>query len=106
MLNELLLRNFVCPVCGKRIEFFTRGYWCPFCGTSLNDDEVTEPPVRLTMRDEDGIPVYIGTKSFKPQTYAPFLSQSAMIEILERLCKWEEGSYSSPIEYEDIDDTE
>lgn len=97
MLNEMINLRFICPLCGKPIDHFINGYWCPFCGNELyhSEEDETIPPKRLTSRDDEGYAVYIGEKSFRPFEYAPRLSQSAMIEILERLCKWEEGKYDT-----------
>ena len=91
MLNEMILGRMKCPVCGR--YFFTnlRLYWCPFCGTSSTGEvEKAESSQRITSRDEDGIAVYVGPHTFNSMTYAPFLNERAMSEILEKLCELEE----------------
>jgi hypothetical protein len=93
MLNEMIRHGFVCPVCG-RLTFFHQHplYWCPYCGSSTSNSKVinTISLPRLTKRDANGNAQYIGEFGFYPESYGPQLSTTAVIEILERLCYYEE----------------
>lgn len=95
MLNEMISLRFTCPLCGKPLDHFIDKYWCPFCGQQVFTDDEIDINKRLTARDENGIAVYIGNKSFRNPEYAPRLSQMAMIEILEKLCAMEEKRYDT-----------
>ena len=97
MLNELLQARFGCPVCGRILyPFKIRGYWCPYCGADLELDSEEPQKVeinlknRLTMRDEHEIPTYIGEYSFKNSAYPEDLNLTAITQILEKLCQYEE----------------
>jgi hypothetical protein len=72
------------------------GWWCPLCGADFSIDDAvdTEIPKRIMARDAEGVAMYIGDKGFYPQSYMPQLSQAAVLEIMERLCCWEEGRYT------------
>jgi len=72
------------------------GWWCPLCGADFSIDDAvdTKTPKRIMARDADGVAMYIGDKGFYPQSYMPQLSQAAVLEIMERLCQWEEGRYT------------
>jgi hypothetical protein len=72
------------------------GWWCPLCGADFSIDDAvdTETPKRIMARDAEGVAMYIGDKGFYPQSYMPQLSQAAVLEIMERLCCWEEGRYT------------
>lgn len=94
MLNELLIGRMRCPVCGRYFFGDLKFYWCPYCGTN-SDGEVIKTPgsdesTRITARDENQVAVYTGIHSYKNKTYAPYLSEYAVAEILEKLCKLEE----------------
>ncbi len=92
MLNELMVGRFKCPVCGRIFYGPLLHYWCPFCGMTENSPfpEITEENDRLTDRDENGIPYYIGVHTLKSKTYAPDMSMRAIMEVLEKLCEFEE----------------
>jgi len=85
-----------CPVCGRVFHHPMTGWWCPLCGEEFSQaDAVTvEIPNRIMARDAEGVAMYIGDKGFYPQSYMPQLSQAAVLEIMERLCCWEEGRYT------------
>jgi hypothetical protein len=72
------------------------GWWCPLCGADFSIDDAVEieTPKRIMARDAEGVAIYVGDKSFYPQSYMPQLSQAAVLEIMERLCCWEEGRYT------------
>lgn len=93
MLNEMIRYGFICPVCG-RLTYFHRHplYWCPYCGTRNENSEIvkTLSLPRITKRDIHGNAQYIGENGFYPESYGPQLSTTAIIEILERLCYYEE----------------
>ena len=42
MLNEMLIGQFVCPVCERILYGPLRGYWCPYCGVDLTHKEPIE----------------------------------------------------------------
>lgn len=97
MLHELLKLRFSCPVCGRILyPHKIRGYWCPFCGTDLklNTDQEQTKTVdltnRITSRDENGVPVYIGEHQFRSRSYPEDINITAISEILEKLCQYEE----------------
>ena len=92
MLNEMLFGRFQCPFCGRIFYGPLLHYWCPFCGMTEDSPEPTKTAdnERITTRDEDGVPYYIGPHTFKTKTYAPDMSLSAIMEVLEKLCKLEE----------------
>lgn len=95
MLNELLRYQFLCPVCGRILyRHKIRGYWCPYCGTDLTnvDEEKYQVDLsnRLTARDENGVPYYIGIHTMRERTYPQDINITATIEILEKLCQYEE----------------
>ena len=95
MLNELFGKRD-CPVCGRHFAFPVTGWWCPLCGASFSDeitDKGTTPP-RITKRDEEGAVQYIGEYGFTSPCYVGELSLTAMLDIIERLCRWEEGYYT------------
>ena len=92
MLNEMLFGRFRCPFCGRVFYGPLLHYWCPFCGMT-EDSPIptkTEDNERITARDDDGIPYYIGPHTFRTKTYAPDMSITATMEVLEKLCKLEE----------------
>lgn len=92
MLNEMMIGRFKCPVCGRVFFGPLLRYWCPYCGVSAENDTpvISEVGTRITTRDEDGIACYTGIHSIRDRTYAPELSVTAMMEVLERLCQLEE----------------
>ena len=97
MLRELLQARFGCPVCGRILyPFKIRGYWCPYCGAdlALNTEESNQVEInlkdRLTIRDENGMPSYIGEYTFKENAYPEDLNLTAITQILEKLCQYEE----------------
>ena len=93
MLNELMTGRFICPVCQRILYYPLRGYWCPYCGVDLKHNEPTEIQMsenRLTARTEDGLPYYIGKFTFREKAFAQDLNLSAIAEILEKLCQYEE----------------
>ena len=92
MLNELIIGRMQCPVCGRYLFGDLNLWWCPFCGTTSKGEQyISQSPLeRITARDENGIAVYTGIHSFKNKTYAPYLNEYAVAEILEKLCKMEE----------------
>ena len=93
MLNELLRRCFACPVCGRILYHPLKGYWCPFCGADVEKGEpnkVIDLSNRLTARDENGIPYYCGEHTLHSFTYAQDMNITAIAEILEKLCQYEE----------------
>lgn len=47
--------------------------------------------------------MYIGDKGFYNPSYVPQLSQAAILEIMERLCCWEEGLYTQYDENGDME---
>ena len=66
---------------------------CPFCGADVEKgepDKVIDLSNRLTARDENGIPYYCGEHTFHSFTYAQDMSITAIAEILEKLCQYEE----------------
>lgn len=92
MLNEMLFGRFRCPFCGRVFYGPLLHYWCPFCGMT-EDSPIptkTEDNERITARDDDGVPYYIGPHTFRTKTYAPDMSITAVMEVLEKLCKLEE----------------
>lgn len=92
MLNEMIFGRFRCPFCGRVFYGPLLHYWCPFCGMT-EDSPIptkTEDNERITARDDDGIPYYIGPHTFRTKTYAPDMSITATMEVLEKLCKLEE----------------
>lgn len=95
MLNELFGR-YKCPVCGRTFSYPMTGWWCPLCGEEFSDnvDKGTNPP-RLTTRDTEGAVMYIGEHGFQPKSYLMELSTAAIMEMMERLCRWEEGYYTN-----------
>ena len=95
MLQELF-GLYRCPVCGRTFHHPMNGWWCPLCGASFTIDDAvdTELPKRIMTRDTEGVAMYVGDKGFYPQSYMPQLSQAAILEIMERLCCWEEGRYT------------
>lgn len=99
MLNELLIGRMRCPVCGRYMFGDLKFWWCPFCGNNSENEVIAAPTstARITARDENGIAVYIGEHSYRKKTYAPYLSQFAMAEILEKLCKMEEENENETI---------
>ena len=98
MLNEMILGRMKCPVCGRYFFSNLKYYWCPYCGTTNNGEiKKTEITQRITSRDQDGIAVYIGPHTFNTMTYAPFLGERAMAEVLEKLCKMEEEKENETI---------
>lgn len=92
MLNLLLHNCYTCPVCGRIIYGKLPGWWCPYCGRDLVKRETTEVSFsnRLTARTETGMPYYIGKHSFREKAFAQDLELSAIAEILEKLCQYEE----------------
>ena len=93
MLYELLKARYACPLCGRILYFPLKGYWCPFCGTSLRDESKIETITlndRITARDENGVPYYCGTHTVRERTYAQDIKLTAIAEILEKLCQYEE----------------
>lgn len=93
MLNELILGRMKCPVCGRYFFGDLKMYWCPYCGINSYGQQIpsaSSTKDRITSRDENSIAVYIGEHSFKNKTYAPYLNEYAISEILERLCELEE----------------
>lgn len=95
MLQELF-GLYRCPVCGRVFHHPMNGWWCPLCGADFSIDDAvnTETPKRIMARDTEGVAIYVGDKGFYPQSYMPQLSQAAVLEIMERLCRWEEGRYT------------
>lgn len=95
MLQELF-GLYRCPVCGRVFHHPMNGWWCPLCGADFSIDDAvdTETPKRIMARDAEGVAIYVGDKGFYPQSYMPQLSQAAVLEIMERLCCWEEGRYT------------
>ena len=92
MLNEMLFGRFRCPFCGRVFYGPLLPYWCPFFGMT-EDSPIptkTEDNERITARDDDGVPYYIGPHTFRTKTYAPDMSITAVMEVLEKLCKLEE----------------
>ena len=94
MLNELIGSRFYgkCPVCG-RIFFSYYGPfvgWCPYCSVNTTAAEEYNNSNRLTSRDENDVPIYIGHLSWHNPEYASHLSSAAVEEILKKLCKCEE----------------
>lgn len=93
MINELLKGRFICPVCGRILYFPLKGYWCPFCGTDIKTPDKTEQldlADRITARDENGVPYYCGRYTFNTKTYIQDIKLTALAEILEKLCQYEE----------------
>lgn len=97
MINELLTKHHLlaCPVCGRLIYDAPLGYWCPFCGVDIKSGEalklVNLTNERLTNRDENGTPYYCGKYTFNSRAYSRDLKNlSAIDEILEKLCHYEE----------------
>lgn len=93
MLNELLRRCWTCPVCGRILYRPLKDYWCPFCGHNLSADEQEDNldlSVRITARDENGVPYYCGERGFRQRTYAHDMDINVVAEILEKLCQYEE----------------
>lgn len=95
MLQELF-GMYRCPVCGRVFRHSMEGWWCPLCGEEFSqaDALTTDVPARITQRDSEGAVMYIGDKGFYNPSYVPQLSQAAILEIMERLCCWEEGRYT------------
>ena len=88
----MLFGRFRCPFCGRVFYGPLLHYWCPFCGMT-EDSPIptkTEDNERITARDDDGVPYYIGPHTFRTKTYAPDMSITAVMEVLEKLCKLEE----------------
>lgn len=94
MLNELLRFYYACPVCGRILYQPRRGYWCPFCGTDLDHNEPVVKKFseegRITARAESGLPYYIGPFTMRERAFAQDLNLTAIAEILEKLCQYEE----------------
>ena len=93
MLRELLRARYACPLCGRILYPPLKGYWCPFCGTSLKDESKIDTITltnRITARDEYGIPYYCGRYTMRRRAYAQDIELSAIAEILEKLCQYEE----------------
>lgn len=93
MLNELLRCCFGCPVCGRILYRPLKGYWCPYCGADVEQGEpnkIIDLKNRLTARDENGIPYYCGEHTLHSLTYAQDMNVTAIIEVLEKLCQYEE----------------
>lgn len=92
MLNELIIGRMRCPVCGRYFFGNLNLWWCPFCGTTTEGEQyISQSPTgRITTRDENGIAVYTGIHSDKSKAYAPYLTEYAIVEILEKLCEMEE----------------
>ena len=95
MLNELIKGCFSCPVCGRILYYPLKGWWCPFCGTDIKADQqyinIIDLKNRLTARDENGVPYYCGQHTFNSRTYSQDLKITAISEILEKLCQYEEA---------------
>ena len=93
MLRELLKFRFGCPVCGRILYYPLKGYWCPYCGvnlTSQNQAQEVDLKDRLTARDEKGVPYYCGIHTVRSKTYAQDIGLTAIAEVLEKLCQYEE----------------
>ena len=93
MLNELLKCCFGCPVCGRILYRPLKGYWCPYCGADVETgqpNKIINLKNRLTARDDNGVPYYCGEHTFHSFTYPQDMSISAIEEILEKLCQYEE----------------
>ena len=99
MLNEMIIGRMKCPVCGRYFFCDLKYYWCPFCGTTNHDEQIqpVTKDARITSRDQDGIAVYVGPHEFNSITYAPFLRERAMTEVLEKLCELEEEKENETI---------
>ena len=94
MLHELIKGCFSCPVCGRILYFPLSGYWCPYCGKSITNPEqavVVDFKNRITNRDENGKPYYCGSHSFNERAYPQDIKLTAIAEILEKLCQYEEA---------------
>ena len=102
MLAELF-GMYQCPVCGRVFRHPMTGWWCPLCGAAFNEGDAvtTEIPDRIMARDSEGVAIYVGDKGFYSKSYMPQLSQAAILEMMERLCCWEEGRYTEYKETED-----
>jgi hypothetical protein len=92
MLNELMIGRMKCPVCGRYLFGDLKFWWCPYCGTNSEGEVIITQVTtdRITARDANNIPVYIGAFSPKRITYAPYMSANAIAEVLEKLCILEE----------------
>ncbi len=102
MLNELIIGRMRCPVCGRYFFGDLKFWWCPYCGIN-SEGEIIAPATneetkRITARDENNIAIYIGEHSYSKKTYAPYLSQLAIAEILEKLCEMEEEKNNETIQ--------
>lgn len=94
MLNELIRARFGCPVCGRILYYPLKGYWCPYCGADLVHKEAIEIQLsdsRLTARDQLNRPYYKGNFTLREKAYAQDLNLSAISEILEKLCEYEDA---------------
>ena len=95
MLNELLKNKLGCPVCGRILYRPLKGYWCPYCGANVEKEEsnkIINLRNRLTGRDNNGVPYYCGEYTLCSLAYPQGIGVTAITEILEKLCQYEELS--------------
>ena len=108
MLNEMLIGNFVCPVCERILYGPLRGWWCPYCGTDLKHKAPIEYNLaesRLTQRSESGMPYYAGKFTFRERCFPQDMSLSAIAEVLEKLAQYEDAEEQKEEENGDTEES-